>query len=378
MLDFTSALYLGLRHPSDSLGDWESLTLGRPSALREPPDAETVAADLARLQGCEAGALLPSTLHLFWDLFAVLGPANAVILRDAAAYPIAGWGTDRARAMGARVRTFPHHDAAALERLLGDAARQGATPIVVVDGYCTRCSEVAPIGIYAQLVQRSGGRLVIDDTQALGILGAHPDVANPYGSGGGGSLRFHDTFGRHIIACGSLAKGFGVPVAILAGAREVIEKFRRESETRLHCSPPSVAVIRAARRALQANRSHGEALRRRLLHLVSRLRAQIIRAGLEPAGKLLFPLQTVVSATRRAALLHEHLLGAGIVGLLTTTCRALASGVTLLVTARHALADIERAGRAIARAGRDIAAVERTGVCRGAVGIGHAVCRTRT
>ena len=57
MLDFTSALYLGLRHPSGSLGDWESLTLGRPSALREPPDAEAVAADLARLQGCEAGAL---------------------------------------------------------------------------------------------------------------------------------------------------------------------------------------------------------------------------------------------------------------------------------------------------------------------------------
>ena len=44
------------------------------------------------------GALLPSTLHLFWDLFAVLGPGNAVILRDCGAYPIARWGTDRARA----------------------------------------------------------------------------------------------------------------------------------------------------------------------------------------------------------------------------------------------------------------------------------------
>ena len=144
MLDFTSALYLGLRHPSDSLADWESLTLGRPSALREPPDAETVAADLARLQGCEAGALLPSTLHLFWDLFAVLGPANTVILRDAGAYPIAGWGIDRARAMGARVRTFPHHDVGALERLLADTARQGVKPILVVDGYCPRCSEPPP------------------------------------------------------------------------------------------------------------------------------------------------------------------------------------------------------------------------------------------
>ena len=92
MLDFTSALYLGLRHPSGSLGDWEALTLGRPAALREPPDAEDVAAELAELQGREAGALLPSTLHLFWDLFALLATRNVVILRDAGAYPIVRWG----------------------------------------------------------------------------------------------------------------------------------------------------------------------------------------------------------------------------------------------------------------------------------------------
>src|ERR687892_39659 len=105
MVDFTSALYLGLRHPSDSLGDWEALTLGRPSALREPPDAEAVASDLARLQGCEAGALLPSTLHAYWDLFAILGRGTVVILRDAGTYPIARWGAERAGAMGARART---------------------------------------------------------------------------------------------------------------------------------------------------------------------------------------------------------------------------------------------------------------------------------
>ena len=72
MLDFTSALYLGLRHPSASLPPWDALTIGRPAALAEPPDAEAVAAEIASLQGCEAATLLPSTLHLFWDLFRVL------------------------------------------------------------------------------------------------------------------------------------------------------------------------------------------------------------------------------------------------------------------------------------------------------------------
>jgi 8-amino-7-oxononanoate synthase len=372
MVDFTSALYLGLRHPSDSLGHWEALTLGRPAALREPPDAEAVAADLAELQGCEAGALLPSTLHLFWDLFAVLGRGNVVILRDAGAYPIARWGTDRARAMGARVRTFPHHDAVVLERLIDDAARQGIRPIVVADGYCPRCGEVAPVGAYARLAQRSGGYLVLDDTQALGILGEKPDATSPYGSGGGGSLRWHDTFGRHIVTCSSLAKGFGVPVAVLAGERRLIDRFRRESETRVHCSPPSVAAVRAARCALRTNRSHGDALRRRLLHLVTRLRAQLIGAGLRPSGQLPFPVQTFLSANRRVAQLHEQLLSAGIHGLLTTTCRALTAGLTLVVTARHGLAEIERAGRAIARAAARF--LDRN---TGHAGIGHTMCRTR-
>jgi 8-amino-7-oxononanoate synthase len=356
MVDFTSALYLGLRHPSDSLGDWEALTLGRPSALREPPDADAVASDLARLQGCEAGALLPSTLHLFWDLFAILGRGDVVILRDAGVYPIARWGTDRARTMGTPVRSFPHHDAAALERLIEDAERKHVKPIVVADGYCPRCSQTAPLAAYARLAMRAGGYVVIDDTQALGILGEKPDSMRPYGRGGGGSLRWHNTFGPHIVTCSSLAKGFGVPVAVLAGDRDVIDRFRRESETRVHCSPPSVAVVRAAASALRTNRRHGDALRLKLLQLVTRLRARFVDAGLTPSGLLPFPVQTFVSAGRHATQLYDRLLVAGIVGLLTTTCTAFTAGLTLLVTARHGLEEIERAGRALARAAHATAA----------------------
>ena len=316
------------------------------------PTRRTLAAELAELQGREAGALLPSTLHLFWDLFALLATRNVVILRDAGAYPIVRWGTERAQAMGTQVRSFPHHDAASLERMAADAARQGLSPIVVADGYCPGCGRPAPVARYADIAERSGGRLVLDDTQALGVLGEKPDAAQPYGRGGGGSLRWHQSFGSHIVTGSSLAKGFGVPVAVLAGDRTLVERFKRESETRLHCSPPSVAVIRAARRALAANRSHGEALRLRLLHLVSRLRARLIDAGLTSASQLPFPVQTFESASPHAATLHEQLLRAGVVGLLTMGCRTLTAGLTLLVTARHSVAEIERAARAIAYAAR--------------------------
>jgi 8-amino-7-oxononanoate synthase len=78
VLNFTSALYLGLRHPSWSLRPWAQLTTGAPAALAPPPGARMVADMLAALQGCERAALAPSTLHLFWDLFGMVGSRPSV------------------------------------------------------------------------------------------------------------------------------------------------------------------------------------------------------------------------------------------------------------------------------------------------------------
>jgi 8-amino-7-oxononanoate synthase len=352
MLDFTSALYLGLQHPSASLDAWDALTLGRPSAVREPPGADAVAADLARLQGCEAAALLPSTLHLFWDVFRLLGRKRIVILRDVGAYPIARWGMEAAQARGVPVRTFPHHDASALARVVDHALQEELRPIVVSDGFCPRCGTVAPLRAYGEIARRAEGLLVLDDTQALGILGDAPGSSQPYGEGGGGSLRWHQAFGRHVLLGSSLAKGFGTTVAVLAGSREFVDRFRRESDTRLHCSPPSVAVIHAARSALRLNRLYGEALRRRLVRLVARLRQRLTQVGLRPTGDLPFPVQTFQSEHQPVPVLHERLRRSGVMSLLTTACHTRTSSLTFLVNARHGLADVERASQAVADAAR--------------------------
>ena len=49
MLDFTSALYLGLRHEHAALRPWSQFASGRPAALREAPDARRVAQAVAHL-----------------------------------------------------------------------------------------------------------------------------------------------------------------------------------------------------------------------------------------------------------------------------------------------------------------------------------------
>ena len=169
-----------------------------------------VAGELARLQGSEAATLLPSTLHLFWDLFHVLDRQHTAILCDTELYPIARWGVERAAGLGTPLHRFPHHDAAALARMVERLAQAKLRPIIVADGYCPGCGRLAPIPAYAEIARHAGGYLVLDDTQALGILGEAPSRANPYGTGGGGSLRWHGVFGPHIdrrqLACQRLRR----------------------------------------------------------------------------------------------------------------------------------------------------------------------------
>jgi len=66
-VDFTSTLYLGLRHPAASLEPWHQLSRGTPAAIQEPPGAEKLATRLAALQGFQRAVLMPSTFHAMWD-----------------------------------------------------------------------------------------------------------------------------------------------------------------------------------------------------------------------------------------------------------------------------------------------------------------------
>ena len=299
MLDFTSSLYLGLRHGSASLEPWDALTLGRPAALQEPCEAVAAAGELAALVGCAAGTLLPSTFHLFWDLLGVLSREPIEIYMDAATYPIARWSAEHRAGQGVPLFLFPRHDAPQLARLLG--RRRGARPLVLCDGVCIGSDSQPPLAAYAALAHRHGGWLVIDDTQGLGVFGHSATPAAPYGLGGGGSLQWHSIGGDHVVVGSSLAKGFGVPVALLAGSAAVLRRFERESASREHMSPPSMAVIHAARHALAVNRQDGDRLRLRLWRAVQRLRDGLGALGVATQGDA-FPVQTLaLSGHRRAA-----------------------------------------------------------------------------
>ncbi|CAN7296117.1 aminotransferase class I/II-fold pyridoxal phosphate-dependent enzyme [Pseudoduganella sp. LjRoot289] len=354
-LDFTSALYLDMRHPAAALDPWAALTLGKPAALEELPAARALARELAALQCCEAALLLPSTLHLYWDLFAMLARDPVALLVDGAAYPIARWGAQRAVAQGATMQVFRHGDAAGLARLARRWSKQGRRPVVLADGYSPGTAAPPPLADYAEIAARGGGYLVLDDTQALGLLGLNgggsavlhclAGAAPDRPAGGAGRQRAgiaaHGCSGAPVLVGASLAKAFGAPLAALAGSAPLMARFEAESGTRVHGSPPSSAAIAAGLRALRLNRSCGDALRTTLRLRVRQFRAGLAAAGIACRGGL-FPVQVVpLAAHVDGAALHAALQAGGVAALLQR--HGGSAALTFLLRAGHSPGDVARA-----------------------------------
>ncbi|MGH7045578.1 MAG: hypothetical protein ACREE2_04210 [Stellaceae bacterium] len=348
MLDFTSSLYLGFAHPSVTLAPWRALTLGTPAALTELPEAVALAGELAQLGGAEAGLLFPSTLHLFRDLFGAVAVKGAMLLIDAKAYPIARWGTEQVQLLGTACETYPHYDADGMAKKARRAFRAGLRPIVVTDGLCPACGRIAPLPQLARIAAEYGGQLIVDDTQALGIIGRRAGNGAPLGLGGGGTLAWHGLHGPRIYAGSSLAKGFGAPLAVLLGGAGMIGKIARTGDTRIHTSPPSSATIAAARAALSANATAGDLVRARLFRRIDRLRQGLLRIGMRPLSALPLPIQTIsLPAWQSPREALTALAACSIRALIIEGCGN-RPVLSVILTARHANSDIDHLIAALA------------------------------
>ncbi len=203
---------------------------------------------------------------------------------------------------------------------------------------------------YLGALRPLGGLLVIDDTQALGVFGRDVAQHPPYGRGGGGSLRVARLTSPDVLIVSSLAKAFGVPVAVIAGPGSLVDRYERRSETRIHCSPPSLAHIRAAEHALEVNLRQGEQRRARLAALVRRLQDGVGTLG-HRIGPAQFPVQALEPIEGvPPAMLHRRLLDLRVRAVLhRPACRPVPT-CTFLITASHTPGQVDRLLAALDRA----------------------------
>lgn len=276
--DFTSALFLAQRHPSGGIRPWKELTAGVPAALRELPESSQLAAAVAGRQHAPSGLIARSALHGLMDILEILPRPGDRLLVDEGAYPLARWACWAAESRGVRVTIFPH-------RLPPAGPTPGRT-WVVTDGWCQGCSLPAPLAKMHDLVRGTGGRVIVDDSLAFGVLGRRQSGANPFGDGSG-TVRWSGLGHDGFLWLASLAKAYGTPVTVITGDREAIRAVARSGGNRLYSSPPSAADLGAGLDALADG--GGTDRRARLRRRTQWLRRAFSSLGLPPQGRC-FPI----------------------------------------------------------------------------------------
>jgi len=339
--DFTSALFLGQRHPSGTLPPWAELTTGVPAAMREPPAAAALAAAVAGSQHADAGLVARSALHGMMDVLQSLPRPGDLLLVDEAAYPLTHWACRASVSRGVRVATYPH--------LRPPAGAPSTRTWLVTDGWCQGCGQPAPLAALQALAGRTGGQVIVDDSLAFGVLGKRSDDGG-FGDGTG-TARWLGLPHGNVLWLGSLAKAYGTPVTVITGNEAAIDALSRHGGNRMHSSPPSAADLSAGLGAVRNSRIPG--LRSRLWRLTRWLRRAFQGLGLPPLG-LPFPIvATRVGSLALARRWRSALAARGVQALVQLPRCQPGAMLSAVVRADHSQADLDRLVRGLSGVTRE-------------------------
>ncbi len=250
---------------------------------------------------------------------------------------------DGARLSQARLKRYPHGDAAALGEQLEQT--QGERLLVASDGLFSMDGDLAPLPALAKAARSRGAWLMVDDAHGLGVLGAE----------GAGSLSHHALGQNQVpILVGTFGKSLGTFGAFVAGSEELIETLIQQARSFIYTTAPPPALAEATRASLKIiRREHWR--RQRLQELIGRFRRGAEQLGL-PLLESHTPIQPLIAGSAERALAWSRALRRG--GLLVTAIRPPtvpqgSARLRLTLSAAHSDEHLERLLDALARLPRE-------------------------
>ncbi|WP_210492161.1 aminotransferase class I/II-fold pyridoxal phosphate-dependent enzyme [Patulibacter sp. SYSU D01012] len=170
----------------------------------------------------------------------------------------------------AKLRPFRHNKLDKLEKQLQRAQGDGGGVLVVVDGVFSMEGDIAPLVDIAELCERFGARLMVDEAHGAGVLGAR----------GAGTSELLGVEDRVDLRMGTFSKSLASCGGFIVGSSEVIEYLRISSRSFLFTASAVPAAVGAALAALRIVRSdEGPQLLAQVLD-----NARYLRDGLEALG----------------------------------------------------------------------------------------------
>jgi len=218
---------------------------------------------------------------------------------------------DGCRLSGAKLRPFRHNRIDKLERMLERASADGGGVLVVVDGVFSMEGDICPLPEVADLCERYGARLMVDEAHGAGAIGAR----------GAGACELLDVEDRVDLRMGTFSKSFASCGGFIAGPEEVIEYLRIAARSFLFSAAAVPAAVGAALAALRIIRAEGPALIGRLSENSTYLHGGLEKLGLRvveptalPGGEVaLTPIvPVIVGDDMRAVMLWKALYEGGL------------------------------------------------------------------
>jgi len=184
------------------------------------------------------------------------GPGDVIVL-DADSHASI---YDGVRLGGAEVVRFKHNDAADLEKRLRRLGERTANTLIIVEGIYSMLGDQAPLADIAEVKNKYGGLLLVDEAHSLGMLGEH-------GRGVAEAAGVEDDVDFIV---GTFSKSLSAIGGYCVSNHAELEAIRFAIRSYIFTASPSPSVIASTRVALRLMQERPE-LRERLWSNAQRL-----------------------------------------------------------------------------------------------------------
>jgi 8-amino-7-oxononanoate synthase len=258
-------------------------------------------ARLAEFEGTEASLLFSSGFAAnMGTIAALVGPGDVVFCdrkNHASLF-------DGCRLSRADVRVYPHNDAARLAAMLEKdhpAANEKRRRLIATDSLFSMDGDLAPLVELADLADKYGAMLMIDEAHATGVFGRN----------GRGVAEFLGVESRVPVRVGTLSKALGCAGGFVSGSRQLIEWLVNRARPYVFSTAQPSAASAAAIAALDIVETEPER-RRQLLPRAERFRAELQARGWNTGASASQIIPIIVGTSDRAIELSSRLRTCGI------------------------------------------------------------------
>lgn len=306
---------------------------------------ETLEARLAAFKGTGAALLFNTGYAANTGIISAIVGRGDVIFSDRLNHASIVDGALLSRATLVR---YPHHDMAALRRLLERTPTKGRR-LIVTDGVFSMDGDLAPLVELVALKKEFNALLMVDDAHGTGVLGAT----------GRGSAELCGVIDIDL-QMGTMGKGLGSFGAYVAASRELVDYLINRARSFVFSTSLPPAVLAASLAALDLVGSPaGAALRARLAGNSRRFRALLQGAGFDTMGS---ETQIVPIRVGEAELTMEftrRLLAEGLFvqGIRPPTVPAGSCRLRCTLMATHGEEDLAQAIEVITRVGKGLGVI---------------------